>query len=157
MDYTESMVKRAMYCSLSLVCVVLLGCVDYDSQDPVVERGGDGLLGLVNLTDNAVTARISGESRIETNETVLAASAVTNETSGSVTNFLVMEIPGESVSQEAPADAQTDVSLAAGFYTVEVTGSGRQGSLGVSVGENQLTRLRISNNFNDPTAFLLRL
>ena len=143
-----------------LVCVVgalLLGCVDFDSQDPVVERDGDGLLGLVNLTDDPVTARISGESRIETNETVLAASAVTNETSGSVTNFLVMEIPGSTLTREAPPNAQTDVSVAAGFYTVEVTGSGRRGSFGVSVGENQLTRLRISLNFNDPDAFVLRL
>ena len=49
---------------LGVVCCAMLGCVDFDSQDPVVDQPGDGLLGLVNLTDFNVTATLIGASRI---------------------------------------------------------------------------------------------
>ena len=44
--YTDCMNRLLSFAVVLATCCLLLGCVDFDSQDPVVDQEGDGLLGL---------------------------------------------------------------------------------------------------------------
>ena len=95
------------------------------------------------VTPSVVTNVTGGVTNVTPTMTTNTSFAVVDNP-GTVTNVVVMEIPGSTTTREAPPDAQTDVSLPAGAYTIQVTGNGRSGTGNASVTQDQLTRVRIS-------------